>query len=182
MALIVEDGTGLVDAEAYLSVAAFRTFCGKFGYDLGAATDTELEIKLRLGAEFVDSEFRYKGVRLVSEQAREFPRSGLVDWSGIEVAGVPQRVIKANAELAFKAISGPLYEDLDRGGQIVSESVGPISTTYAAGAPVGTVRQFATKLLAQYVRTEDDDTGGPFYQTSDASLFGIGMHDNPDGE
>ena len=182
MALVVEDGTGLANAEAYLSVAAFRTFCANVGYSLGAATDAELEVKLRLGAEFVDSEFRYKGVRLLPGQAREFPRDGLVDWSGHEVTGVPQRVVKANAELAFKAISGPLYEDLDRGGQVVSESVGPISTTYAAGAPVGTVRIFASKLLAQYVRSEDDDIGGPFYQTSEASLFSVGMHDNPGEE
>lgn len=179
MALVVENGTGLADAEAYLSVAQFRTFCTNYGYDVGTATDTDLEVKLRLGAEFVDCEFRYKGQRLVPAQGREFPRTGLTDWSGYDVTGVPARVVKANAELAFKALSGPLYEDLDRGGQVVSESVGPMSTTYAAGAPVGTVRIFAEKLLAQYVRHDGDTINGPFFQTSDAPLFGVGMHSNP---
>jgi len=180
MTLIVEDGTGRSDAEAYASVAAFKTSCDNLGRSYVGITDAVIEQKLRIGALFIDTSARYKGARLVSTQAREFPRSGLYDWSGIEVTGLPARVALANIELAFKALTDDLMPDLDRGGKIQSESVGPISVTYAADAPAGRAYTMAQNLLGQYVRTDGDMMTAPSLATTDDASFSMAMHDTTD--
>lgn len=177
MTLLVEDGTGIPGAESYLAVAGLRAYCTKWGHDLGAATDETLETRLRVAAGFIDTVFRYKGSKLTAAQSLEFPRLGLTDWGGLEVTGVPLRVTNACAELAFKSLSSPLYQDLDRGGMISSKTVGPLSVSYEAGAPAGKVYTFAEKLLAQYIRKDGEQITGPFFSTSDAPVFGMGMHD-----
>jgi hypothetical protein len=157
MALIVEDGTGLANAESYVSVADFKAFCDGMGYSYAfIESDTDLEIALRKATAYVDGKFRYKGTRLLASQMLEFPRSGCVDWSGFEATGVPARVKRATSELAFKSFKVTLNDDLDRGGMVKSESVGPISVTYVDGAPAGKVFMQAKNYLDPYIR----DPGG----------------------
>lgn len=182
MALIVEDNTGLANAESYLSVVDFKSYCDKWGYSYAGNTDTVIEQKLRLATAYIDTIFRYKGIRFVSTQMLEFPRSSLIDWSGYEVANVPARVIKACAELAYKSFSESLYADLDRGGRIASESVGPISVSYAADAPAGKMYRFAEQLLGPYIRKDGDFMNPPSYGTSETAGFETGMMSYPGGE
>lgn len=179
MSLVVENGTGLADAESYLSVADFKSYCTKWGYDYGATTDTVIEQKLRIATNFIDTNFRYKGIRLVQTQGLEFPRQNLYDWSAYEVTGLPARVIKACAELAFKSIGENIYVDLDRGGKTTSESVGPISVSYAEDAPVGKTYRFAENLLKPYLRTEGSFMNPVFFETSEEPDFERGQFDYP---
>lgn len=181
MTLIVEDGTCRADAESYLSVADFKTYCDKWGHSYAGKTDTEIEQSLRLASAYIDTIFRYKGFRQTSGQALEFPRTSLIDWSAHEVTGVPLRVIKACAELAFKGFSEALYIDLDRGGRVTSESVGPISVSYAEDAPAGKTYRFAENLLAPYIRKDRDFINPPFFSTSDAAGFERDMMAYPGG-
>jgi hypothetical protein len=183
--LIVEDGTGKADAESYLSVAEFVAYCDARGLDHGSHghNDTQREIALRKATAYVDTISRYKGQRLAPAQALEFPRDALYDWSGHPVTGVPKRVKDACAELASRALEGDLYEDLDRGGLIRSESVGPISTTYVDGAPAGKVFRVAVQLLEPYVRKDKDLIGKPVFGGTDTpASFAVGMHDNPEAD
>ena len=46
---------------------------------------------------------------------------------------------------AFSVLT--LMPDLDRGGKVISETVGPISTTYSSGAPAGTKYEMIENLL-----------------------------------
>lgn len=179
MPLIVEDGTGLANAEAYVSLAGFKAYCDNMGLSYAGHADAVLEQKLRVAADYIDTAFRYKGRRLIASQALEFPRADLADWSGHDVPGVPARVVKANCELAFKALSEALYADLDRGGKIRSESVGPISVSYADDAPAGRTFTFAANLLKPYIRQADDIDGGIFFSTSASPAFDVGMFDAP---
>jgi hypothetical protein len=179
MALAVEDGTGKPDADAYLSAGEFRTYCGKWGYDIDAFEQNAIEQSIRKATTYVDTCARYKGQRSTAGQEREFPRENLVDWSGHAVTGVPRNVVKATAELAFKGLSGPLDKDAERGGMVASKSVGPISVSYEAGAPAGMTYTAAMKLLEQYVRKGGDRLTGPFFSTTEAPTFTTGMHGNP---
>lgn len=184
MALIVENGTGLADAESYITVAELKSFCTSRGYSLAGSSDTVLEQRLRQAATYIDTILRYKGSKLSSGQALEFPRESLTDDAGLAVAGVPRRVKQAAGELAYKALAEALYQDLERGGKVVSESVGPISTTYADDAPGGKVWTLAHNLLAPYVRGNKDRNGPVFASaalpaTEGGTYFGLGMHDNP---
>lgn len=180
MTLIVEDGTGLASAESYLSVADFKGYCDGRGLSYEGQTDTVIEQKLRIATGYIDTVKRYKGSRLVSAQSLEFPRDGLTDWGGLSVTGVPGRVKQACAELAYKAFSENLYVDLDRGGMVASQSVGPISVSYSADAPAGKTFMSAIKLLEPYFR-DPKDVGKPFFIPVDP-YFQLTTHDNPETE
>lgn len=182
MAIVVEDGTGLSNAETYASLVEFRAYCDARGYDDTAASDTTVEQKLRLAAEFIDGAYRFKGLRSKSTQALEFPRTGLVDWSGISITGVPTRLKNATIELAFKALSeASLFVDDEKRG-VKSETVGPLSVTYTdSGAAAGKDFTVAKSLLAQYLYEGPlTSLGGPTAATIGTdSIFSIGMHDTP---
>lgn len=178
MTLIVEDGTGKADAEAYQTVAEFRAHCEAYGLDLTGKTDAQCEIALRKALAFIDTIYRYKGTRLSAGQAAEFPRAGCTDWSGFVVTGVPQRVKRASGFLGHTALSEELYTDLDRGGMVTSESVGPISTSYAPDAPVGKTFRQAEQLLKPLVREAKPSDPIPFFSTSEAPSFEPGGMDN----
>lgn len=179
MPLIVETGAGLSGADAYVSLTEFKTFCSERNYRWEEAEDFVIEAAIRMATGWIDTYNRYKGTRLLAAQALEFPRADLIDWSSHTITGVPKRVKQACSELAYKALSQSLYTDLDRGGMVQSESVGPISVTYAAGAPPGKVWQFAQKLLEQYIR-DPLDFNGPLWTTPDTGYqFTIGMNDTP---
>lgn len=178
MTLVVEDGTGLANAEGYVDATAFKAYCDGRGLVWAGNTDTQIEVAIRKATDLIDTKFRYKGVRQFDAQALEFPRSSLVDFSGITVTGVPARVKRACNELAFRALTEDIAPDLDRGGRVVSESIGPISTTYAADAPAGKTFTLAEGLLAPYVRGEADMLTGPFYSPTDDPLFTVGAMDD----
>lgn len=182
MVLIVEDGTGLVNADAYTSVSAYRLYWADRGIDVTAETDAKIEAGLRTGADYIDTIARYKAARLTAGQAREFPRLGLADWSGYPVEGVPKRVQWANIELARIAQTESLYTNLDRGGRVSAQSVGPISVSYQADAPVGKTFRAAMQLLEPYIRTAGAETLATSVVTgAPTALFSIGMHDGSDG-
>lgn len=184
-ALIVEDGTGVPMADAYVAVAELRQFAANFGYVIADTnTDATLGVKIRQATAWIDTAFRYKGTRLTNAQALEFPRDGLVDWSSQLVTGVPLRVKRACCELAFKAIAdGNLFKDLDRGGMVVHKQVGPISTTYAPDAPAQKVYQQAQGYLEQYVRAMDYVLAAPqspaFDTPAEPDYFHANMMHNP---
>lgn len=178
MTIIVEDGTGRADAESYLTVAAFKAYCDGRGLSYDGQSDTVIEQKLRIATGYIDTVKRYKGERLSAAQSLEFPRANLTDWGGLEVSGVPARVKQACAELAQKAFTENLYADLDRGGMVTSQSVGPISVSYAEGAPAGKSFTVAMKLLEPYFRS-GDTIGQPYFVPVD-SYFTATTHDNPE--
>ena len=180
MALTVEDGTGKALADAYISVDEFKTFCTARAYRWEDWEDFQIEAAIRQATGWIDTQARYKGARLLATQALEFPRTGLFDWSGHEVTGVPLRAKQACAELAFKGVTEPLYQDLDRGGRITSESIGSISVSYADDAPGGKSWTFATNLMAQYVRNAGTDTTNVLWtEPVLPAQFSVGMSDYP---
>lgn len=137
MALIVEDGTGLPDAEAYISVADADAYFAARGNAVWAALDTpQKEAALRLGADYMGAVYgpKWCGHRLTDGQALDWPRTGF--------DGVPVVVARMNAELAARASQGPLMAD--EGAAVQSETVGPISVTYAKGS-TGAVRYTAVE-------------------------------------
>lgn len=158
MALVVEDGTGLPNAEAYISVTnADAYFLARGNAAWSALTDEAKEQALRNGADYMLGVYgpRWKGARKTAEQALDWPRIGVVA-NGFEVAddAVPAAVARANAELAMRASMGPLLGD--QGAQVKQETVGPISVTYADGARQSVAYKAVDAMLGAYLR----DGGG----------------------
>ena len=179
MTLVVENGTGLDSAESYISVAELRAYATARGIDLTPKVDLDCEIALRNSTMWIDTWKRYKATRLLASQALEFPRAGLTDWSGFAVDGVPKRVKDACAELAIRSVQGiTLAPDQSRDAFVKSESVGPISTTYADNAPQSTVFAIVERLIGQYARDIEPSPPGVFSGSSeDGGQFSVGMHD-----
>ncbi|MBO9717520.1 MAG: hypothetical protein J7507_12110 [Pseudoxanthomonas sp.] len=153
MALVVEDGTGKSTAEAYISVTAADAYFVARGNAAWAALATDAkEQALRKGADYLEGQYRerWKGARLTAAQALSWPRYGVVvDGFDVATNAVPVAVANANAEMALRASSGDLLAD--QGAQVKSETVGPISVTYADGARQGTAYKAIDAMLAAYL-------------------------------
>lgn len=137
MALIVEDGTGKSDAEAYGTVLEATAYHTRLGNSVAWAAVADQELAMRRGARFVDLkyELRMRGTRKLATQALAYPRLDVWTDDDHEVSpdDVPTRVMEANFEAALRAgVSGTnLMPDVaaSESGSVVAEaiSVGPIS-------------------------------------------------------
>ncbi|MGA0608835.1 DnaT-like ssDNA-binding protein [Caldimonas sp. KR1-144] len=161
MALVVETGAGLPDADSYISVAEATAYHAARGNAAWAAVvdDTTREQLLRKATGFIDGTYagQWLGYRMTDSQALDWPRgyvprqppslTGSIYWPDDEV---PVAVRNACAELALRAISGDLAPDLS--GQVRSEKVGPIEVEYAPGARQQVKYQVVDGLLQPFLQ------------------------------
>lgn len=162
MTLIVETGAGLADAESYCSVAFADNYHTGQGREL-EWSDLDDEVKeqaLRRATIYMIGEYRMRwaGYRKGTTQSLDWPR---YDVPQRDVPGgsysayypydsVPREVQIACAELAFRTRdSTPLAAD--QGRVTKSETVGPISVTYADGGRMETVYKVVDGLLAPFL-------------------------------
>jgi len=134
MAFVVEDGTGLSTANAYASVAEVTTYLtDRDGQAWSSASTAVKQAAIVEATTYIDSHYTFaNGRRLKSDQALMWPRAGAFDFEGYSLTGIPKILKDACAELANFALTDDLNGSQDR--QTVSETVGPISVTYRAGA------------------------------------------------
>lgn len=138
MALIVESGAGLPNADSYVSVEDCAAYAAGHGLTF-AGTEPEKEARLRRATQYLDTnpEYAYKGEPQTDTQALAWPRT-------VAPGIVPREIVAACCELACKP--GDLWQDVDA-SSIVSETIGPLSTTYAEPANGGQVRYAAVDAL-----------------------------------
>lgn len=112
-----------------------------------AATDALREGALLRASDWLDGTFRtrFPGWKKDGRnQLREWPRSDVVDREGWGVSAdvVPREIERATYEAALRELvtPGSLSPDFVASQQIVSETVGPISTTYRANVDQNDVR------------------------------------------
>lgn len=153
MTLITEDGTGLSTAESFASVAAADTRLAAQGMTNWATlTTTEKEQALRRSTAFMEQSYRgrWKGTRLLREQALSWPRYGSqADGWYVPSTEVPVEVVNACIDLAFKAAAGDLNADVTR--TVIREKVGPLETEYAPHGPQSTQYRSIDQALAPYL-------------------------------
>lgn len=129
MAFLVEDGTGLADANSYTSVEFADAYFAERNITAWAAIATT-DLKqgyLVQATDYINFRFgpRLAGERLTTTQALLFPID-LYD-------GMPVNILKATSEYALRAKSGPLAPDptTNATGMAVTETakkVGPLET------------------------------------------------------
>jgi len=96
MALIIEDGTGVADADSYLAIddADFAAF-GHTAWAL-ETVDAVKEVALRQATEYLDATYSFKGTPSNGEQGLSWPRSGVeVGTKTYGSASVPREVKRA---------------------------------------------------------------------------------------
>lgn len=161
MSLIVEDGTGKSDAEAYCDVAYADDYHSKRDNTSWAALSTATkEACLRKGTDYLVGAFRqrWKGMRRLTTQSLDWPRVGCVlpDFTSYPTYGliqvpftiVPTEVKNACAEMSLRAIIGPLAADQSK--NIIEERVGPILVKYDLNASQAINYVQVTAMLSPY--------------------------------
>jgi len=148
MSLIVENGTGLADAESYISVADASAYHDKRGNTTWAdMSEPEMEQSLRRATDYLVQVYRlrWNGTRVNSVQSLDWPRAFVLredfNYSGINgyttIGGnyyypsnvVPNEVKNACAEMALKASAGELSPDIEQ--RVTKEKIDVIEVTYS---------------------------------------------------
>ncbi len=132
MAFTVEDGTGLANANAYITKAEFVAYWADRNHNL-TSSNAQQEAAIVKATDYVENRFRtkFKGNREFATQALSFPRTKLYDSDGQLVEGLPTRLKNAIAEYAHRALSAelatdPTFEDNGLLLKSTKEKVGPI--------------------------------------------------------
>ncbi len=138
MALIIEDDTGLSDAEAYISASDSDAYVvevyGATQVSWEAASDATKEQALRQATRYLDQHYGYVGIRLTTTQALEWPRTAAQEQTSTFefIDGVHIRIKDASVELALLVINGTtLFPITTEGGNTKSVTVGPIEKVFS---------------------------------------------------
>lgn len=155
--MVVEDGTGLATADAYIDVAFFDSFLGA----TLAATDAALkETAITVASSYADARW---GTRLLSyplvkeTQALEMPRFELCNRYGVPIVGVPTPWKQAVALYASYYLAGNLYPTT------------PDNAAGGASASAGTVVKEATRTVGPITKTDKFFSAAELESSSGAS-------------
>jgi hypothetical protein len=141
--LIIEAGQGAPNAQSYVSAADCSAYHAARGNSLfGAMTEAEQEQAIIRAMDFLALYGpKWKGARVTDTQALDWPRYDVrIEGGGYGRCAtyaptdtVPAAVVKALCEMALRAGAGELVKDAER--EVVEETIGPITTKWAAGGP-----------------------------------------------
>jgi hypothetical protein len=148
MALIVEDGTGLTDAESYVSLEFSDAYLASVGATSWAvAIVSAREMALRKATEYVELAYKWRGLRVNSEQALSWPRGRVIrDNIELPTNAIPLELRRAVAQLAVKALTADLMPDVNP-DVVTREKVGPLEVEYDKPRNGGLVRYSAIDNL-----------------------------------
>lgn len=125
---IIEDGTGVTDANTYLSLADARQVAENFGLTL-PTDDEQAKVALIKGAAFLER-YRYKGKALTDTQGLSFPRAMLyVNCKLLPSNEVPKSILQAQVFGAAYSVQGDLRGTSD-GREVASEKLDVLQVDY----------------------------------------------------
>lgn len=137
--LVVEDGTGLANADAFVDEDFVDQYCTD--RDISDWLDGEGDGKaaIRRATQFLCNAYDWKGSRRRGRlQSLVFPRIDVEDEEGeaVDPSSVPQEVLYACCELSAyeRANPGALSPAVIAADRIKREKIGPLETEYAISA------------------------------------------------
>lgn len=143
MPLVVEDGTGLENADSYQTLEDARLNANALGLCL-PASDATAEAALRNGARYVDRyESSFSGYRTVDTQALSFPRKNAIRSFGtncIDIASdaIPNELIMAQMFAAVEYGKGTDVMPVDDGLSVqLKEVVGAVKKQFFDNGKTG---------------------------------------------
>lgn len=160
MALIVENGTGLIDANSYITVAYADTYHSNRGNAAWATLTTTVKEQLLIkSTDYIEQVYRLRwlGYRHTAEQALSYPRDEvprrdftfLNQFSFYPNDEVPTEVKNACAELALKANAEALAPDIARIAR--REKVSVLEVEYDANSPAYVIYRAIDNLVAPFL-------------------------------
>lgn len=145
MAFVVEDGSGLPDSTAYISVAAFQSYHTDRGNDFSLYSVAQIQQAIIRATDYIDRRNRGKfvGIRTLETQAREWPRVDAYYFDGRVAIGIVSEIREATAEYALRGLGeslapDPVYDERNQVVTGVDVVVGPLreSIQYASSGAV----------------------------------------------
>lgn len=136
MTLILEDGTGVSDANAWTDVDGMDAYAATNNLTDWLDGEGDPEASIIRATAVLSNAYSWKGIRTYGRlQGTAFPRIQLTDGEGnqISVSEIPIEIINASCELAAyeRANPGGLTPSFIQSGQIKRETIGPITFEYA---------------------------------------------------
>lgn len=133
MSFVVEDGTGLSNANSYTSLDYADDYFALRGNptDWLNADETDKKAALVYATQWVDATYKWWSYLYKETQALGFPRNNFYDSEGRLIAAgtVPDKLKQAVCEMALEHLKESL--NYREGENIVSESIGSASVTYS---------------------------------------------------
>ena len=132
MALVIEDGTGVIGAESYISAVDAQARAELYQWEFPTEIE-EAEQVLRRGAMYLEQyRNRYQSVKLTSGQGLQFPRDVVyIDSVLQDSETIPQLLIDAQIRAASVSFEGGNL--FPTGLNATSKSVGDVSLSYGGG-------------------------------------------------
>ena len=142
--MVVEDGTGLSNADSFVSVAYADTYFSTRNVTEWASLLNK-EALLVKATDYIEAVYSeaWKGTTLVDTQSLSFPR--IIDDATV----YPDRLLKAVCELALKANDGALLIDVEQ--RTIEEKIDVITVKYADYSDQKTQYSFVYGLISPYL-------------------------------
>ena len=134
MALVIEDGTVVANANSFVTAAEIRSYAAARGITL-SAVDAEIDPLAIKAMDYIESvEVQMQGSRTSALQYLPLPRTGMTIY-GEDVGAnvIPVAAKRAQMQLALDAHSGVDLMPTMSGAVVKREKVGPLETEYASG-------------------------------------------------
>lgn len=155
MALVVEDGSVVAGADAYVSLSAANTYFTNHGAPTQwtGATDAVKEAAIRYATQWLDAVFSWRGEVVSNDQVLDWPRAGVYDDENryVDSDSIPRLLKDATCEAALEHLKSSLIEGKERGGKVKRTKLGPIEKEFMDGAPGERSRPFVSQLVAPFV-------------------------------
>ena len=141
---------GASNANSYLTEAEAETYFDNRLHAAAWSNVGDAEQALVTATQMLDWYMQWKGVKATSEQALEWPRTGVYDTSGtlIESTVIPSRIKQATCELALFSVSADRLADQDTDGYSMMK-VGPLTLQSDASEARSSKRKPIPKHIRQ---------------------------------
>jgi len=129
----VEDGTGVANANSYVSVADVKAYANQRGVVL-PSTDDEIAAMIIKATDYLESfACKYQGRKTDCAQSLQWPRTGVVmcceDFPSDQI---PKQLKSAQASAVLIQNEGLILQpNVTAADYVIEETVGPITTKYA---------------------------------------------------
>lgn len=161
MRFVVEDGTGLPLANAFINVQYVDNYAEEMGrsdlweslFDANGDSMTQEAIYLKKqqaiiqASRWLSANYIWLGTIANAQQGLAFPRNGIRNYPE---PAFPYQIKEATASAAIRVMSGTiLAKDAGRGGKIKSVKAGPVAVVYDDNAPTGTIYTEIENLIRE---------------------------------
>lgn len=170
MALVVEDGTGLANADSLVSVSQIDAYSAAhyesthvLSIAWAALISGNKDIKARQGYAWMEEHLgrSWRGVRASDTQALDWPRADVedIDGNALDNDEIPNAVQNLQCEMSMRAAYEDIRPDLDEDAAKTQEAVSvgslSVSTSYMGGATGEKDYVFARRMVARYLQPGD---------------------------